>query len=125
MKRERGVLKDALSRKKKNFLEESILEQKKNQQSTEEQFHLADNLESCNYLLSFLHTKACKQYCKELTAVGNQESVCVISNVALWKSNMALLVWKEGSEFSVVSCLLMRVFKSVTTNMSLDLSQIT
>lgn len=44
---------------------------KKNQQSTEEQFHLADNLESCNYFLSFLQTKACKQYCKELTAVGN------------------------------------------------------
>ena len=38
---------------------------------------------------------------------------------------MALLVWKEGSEFSVVSCLLMRVFESVMTNMSLDLSQIT
>lgn len=27
------------------------------QQSTEEQFHLADNLESCNYFLSFIQTK--------------------------------------------------------------------
>lgn len=47
------------------------LPRKKNQQSTEEQFHLADNLESRNYFLGFLQTKACKQYCKELTAVGN------------------------------------------------------